>query len=135
VSGRVHGNELRVARGDGIPVANRRPLDRPFGVALGPGTLQKASDAESLVQRRRTRGVVDMRVRDQHLMERRSGERVVDAIEVSSFTGPGVDQRRDPAWKEPRPVAVAVIGPGLKANTGTAFKRTPSVERKRSRDA
>src|SRR5687767_9201641 len=109
----MHGNELRVAGGDGLAVANRRPLDWPCGVALAPGKLQKARHTEAPLQRWCARRVIDVRMRDQHLTQRGPCKRLVDAIEVRSLTGPCVDQRRHPAGNEPCPVAVTRDRPGI----------------------
>ena len=137
VSRRVHATSSRVAGGDDVAVARAAATSTGhFAVALGPGHLQKAGDAEALAQRRCAGRVIDVPVRDQHLAERRSGERFLDAVEVSALAGPGVDQRRDTAGNQPRPVAVAGDRPGVeREDRNGAFKRTPSAERKRNRGA
>jgi hypothetical protein len=109
----MYRNEVGIAGGDDVAVRDRRPVNRPFGVALTPWALEKTVDTEPVAQRWRPGRVINVPVRDEHLMESRPAQRLLDLVEVSAFSSSGVDERRQSASNEPGPVSVARNRPGV----------------------
>src|SRR5256885_2317729 len=94
MTGRMHGGQRGVARGNLLVVLERGPCNGPLRVTFGPEHLAKPGAPMLCRDRRRSRCVVRVRVCDEHLCEGRVTERASERLEMRRLADTGVDQRR-----------------------------------------
>jgi len=107
VAGCVYRDKRRITSSHLLAVGQRMPRHTPRDILLRPRHLEKSDVRHTFRNCHRSRCVIDVTVRDQHLGETSSAECMRERIQMRWFTGPCIDQRRHMAWNEPCRVAVA----------------------------
>ena len=111
VPGRVHDFEIALAGRDALAVDERRPRQR-LDVLARPRHLAERGRRPARRQGRRSRGVIRMRMGDQH-PRGPSGHRGGDRLEMLGLADARIDQQRPVAGNQVGPVAGAGVRPRI----------------------
>lgn len=129
VAGRMNGSERIIACVNCRAVHERLPGRRPSVITLGPRHFQKANARKSRDERSDARCMVSMAVRHEDLRKSCARERLLHCFEVPRLSGAGVDERRHMPANQPRPVAIARVGPWIEGVNRNRLQQPDCVNR------
>ena len=129
VAGRVDGSERIIASRNPRAVHERLPLRRPPSITLGPRHFQKANTRKSSDEPSYARRMVGMAVRHENLRQSCALERLLHCLEMPRLSGAGVNERCHTPANQPRPVAIARVGPWIERVNRNRVQQPDCVNR------